>query len=207
MENNNTNLKEVYNKIAEDWYKDHQQDDWWVGGTDTFISFLKPAALVLDVGCGAGIKSNYFIRKGIRVIGIDFSEKMIEIANREVSGGTFLVCDLGEVNTLNYQFDGIFLQAVLLHVSKAEAMDKLAVLTEKLNQGGYLYIAVKEKKIGEADEEIKVENDYGYSYSRFFSYYTIEEIESYMGKLGLEILYSDIKHSGKTNWIQVIAKK
>jgi hypothetical protein len=27
-------LKSTYNKIAEDWHKNHQQDDWWVEGID-----------------------------------------------------------------------------------------------------------------------------------------------------------------------------
>lgn len=74
------NLKETYNKIADDWFKDHKVDDWWVEGTDQFISLLKPGASVLDVGCGAGLKSKYLSEKGLQVVGIDFSDKFIERA-------------------------------------------------------------------------------------------------------------------------------
>ena len=77
-------LKSTYNHIAEDWHKDHKEDTWWVEGTDKFVSFLKYNSLVLDVGCGAGVKSNYLINKGLKIVGLDFSEKMIEIAKREV---------------------------------------------------------------------------------------------------------------------------
>lgn len=200
-------LKQTYNRIAEDWHQDHQADDWWVKGTDKFISFLKPGNLVLDVGCAGGIKSKHFLKNGLQVVGIDFSEKMIEIAQRELPGEKFLVLDLKDVDKLEYLFDGIFMQAVLLHIPKKEVADDLRKVTEKLKKGGYLYIAVKEKKPQGQEEEIKIESDYSYSYERFFSYFTVDEIELYLHNLGLEIVFFKVDSSGSTNWIQVIGRK
>jgi len=200
-------LKETYNQIAEDWCADHDQDDWWKEGTDIFISLLKPGALVLDVGCGGGLKSKYLAERGLSVVGIDFSEKMIAIAKREVSSATFLVCDLGEVSTLPYQFDGIFAEAVLVHVPRKEIIEKLKTMTKKLKNGGYLRVSVKEKRTGQMNEEIRVENDYGYPYERFFSYFTLDEITADIRKTGLTKTYATIKPVGKANWIQIIGKK
>ncbi|TSC61703.1 MAG: methyltransferase family protein, partial [Parcubacteria group bacterium Gr01-1014_106] len=143
MESKEISLKETYNRIGEEWHRDHQKDDWWVEGTDRFVSLLRPNALVLDVGCGGGTKSKYLMQKGLRVVGIDFSEKMVEIAQREVPTGTFHVCDLRDIGTLEHQFDGIFAQAVLLHVPKIEIPQTLTGMVGKLASGGYLYIAVK----------------------------------------------------------------
>ena len=42
---------------------------------------------VLDVGCGTGRTSRYLASRGARVVGIDFSEKAIEIARKQSSGG------------------------------------------------------------------------------------------------------------------------
>src|SRR5258706_10762297 len=108
------NLKDTYNKIAESWHKDHQTDDWWIEGTDKFISLLKQGDSVLDVGCGGGTKTKYLIGKGLKVLGIDFSENLIEIAKREVPQGTFLVMDINNVDMMQENFNGIFMQAVLL---------------------------------------------------------------------------------------------
>ncbi|MFH1620955.1 MAG: class I SAM-dependent methyltransferase [Patescibacteria group bacterium] len=201
------NLKETYNSIAEDWHKDHAQDDWWVHVTDKFISFLRAGDSVLDIGCGAGTKSKYLMEHGLRVTGIDFSEKMIEIAEREVPTGTFKVLDLNEVNKLEDSFDGIFMQAVLLHVPKKEAGECIRKAAERLRGGGFFYVGVKEIKPGRAEEEMVSENDYGYPYERFFSYYTKDEMESCFRDVDLEVVYSGVTSSGKTNWFQIIGKK
>lgn len=200
-------LKATYNRIAEDWFKDHHRDTWWIEGTDTFVSFLKPGSLVLDVGCGAGVKSQYLLDKGLKVVGVDFSEKMIEIATCEVPGATFYVADIKDVNGLQETFDGVLAQAVLLHIPKAEAGDVVKGLRDKLVDGGYLYIAVKEKRENREDEEILKEDDYGYAYERFFSYFTLPEIKKYISEAGMEMCYENVALSGHTNWIQVICRK
>ena len=201
------NLKDTYNRIAEDWYRDHHQDDWWVEGTDKFISFLKPGDRVLDVGCGAGVKSDYLIQKGLDVIGIDFSEKMIGLAQKNVPEGKFQVLDLYQLDALREVFDGDFAQAVLLHVPKEKITAVMKLLVEKIKPNGYLYIAVKEKRPGEPDGKTVTENDYGYSYERFFSYYTKEEIEKQFKDLKLQVCYLTTKNPGKRNWIQIIGRK
>ncbi len=200
-------LKSTYNKIAKDWLKDHQEDTWWISDTDKFVSFLKTNGLVLDVGCGAGVKSKYLISKGFRVVGIDFSEKMIEIARREVPDAKFQVADIAEQLEFDEQFDGIFAQAVLLHIPKKDIKQVLTNLLKPLKPKGYFYIAVKEIKEGQPEEQIIKENDYGYEYERFFSFYSSEEINENIKELGLNKVSEDITSTGKTDWIEVIAQK
>lgn len=198
-------LKQTYNKIAEDWHKDHQQDDWWVKGTNRFIQLIGKGGTVLDVGCGAGFKSKYLIKKGLKIYGIDFSDRMIELAKKEVPREKFLVMDMEKIK-LDEKFDGVFAQACLLHAPKKKAPEIIKKWVDLLKAKGYIYIAVKESNKG-IDEEIVKENDYGYEYERFFSYYTQEEVEKYIKDAGLEVVYSTITFSGHTNWIQTIGKK
>lgn len=200
-------LKETYNKIAKDWHKDHCKDEWWVKGTNEFVSLLKENDLVLDVGCGAGTKSKYLVNKKLRVTGIDFSKEMIKIAKKEVPSANFIVLDLDNIDNLQDNFDGIFMQAVLLHIPKKEIISKLKKIINKLKNGGYLYIAVKEKRKNGSEEEVKTENDYGYDYERFFSYFNKKEVMDFMEKIGLTIVYDNITLLKNTNWIQVIGRK
>ncbi len=199
-------LKSTYNKIADDWFRDHNEDTWWREGTDKFTSILPKGATVLDVGCGAGIKSKYLSDNGLKVTGMDFSEKMIEIAKREVSGVDFIVYDIYEMDSYDNKFDAVFAQAVLLHVPKEKIIEVLEKFKNKLKPGGILYLAVKEVKSGGTDNEILKENDYGYEYERFFSYFTLPEIKECINKLSLKLLWENITNSGRTNWIQIIAK-
>ena len=204
-------LKETYNQIAENWHKDHAGDDWWVKGTDEFISFLKKGDLVLDVGCGAGTKAKYLIGKGLEVIGIDFSIRMVELSKKEVPEAEFFTLDLSQTNKLNYIFDGILMQAVLLHIPKKDVEARLKIILEKLKPGGYLYIAVKEKIPGGIEEGIKIDDDYGYTYERFFSYFSLEDFIGYFKNLGIEMVYKDIippsRSARKSQWMQIIGRK
>jgi SAM-dependent methyltransferase len=144
-------LKDTYNKIAEDWYKDHCNDSGWKVMADNFISLVGKNGLVLDVGCGAGLKAKYLQARGVKVIGIDFSEEMIKIARKEAPGGDFRVLDVYNLDSLKEKFDGIFAQAVLLHFPKNETAKIIRKLIDRLKPGGFFYLAVKELKPG-ADE-------------------------------------------------------
>lgn len=201
------NLKDTYNKIAEDWHADHKQDDWWVEGTNHFCSLLDKGDKVIDVGCGAGVKSRYLSKKGLDVTGIDFSEKLIDIAKRESTGIEFVVMDMKDLSKLNRKFDGVFAQASLLHIPKDGIVDILDILMSILKSDGYIYIAVKGKHPDGPEEAILKESDYGYDYERFFSYFTMDELKGYFNDLKLEIVYKNHRVFGKTDWLQIIGKK
>ena len=197
-------LKETYNRIAEDWHHDHTADDWWMGGTDAFITQLPSGAHVLDVGCGSGVKSEYLIAHGFKVTGIDISDKLLDIARREVPEGEFRVLSMTDLDSMSDTFDGVFAQASL-----KDAGDVVKKMARRLVLGGLLYIAVKEARAGNPEEEIVKENDYGYEYERFFSYFTMEELERYLADAGL-IAVSKSRNpnkSGKTVWLQIIGRK
>lgn len=201
------NLKDTYNKIAQDWMQDHPGDTWWIEGVDKFLSFLPASGSILDVGCGPGQKSKYLINKGFSITGIDFSEKMIQLAKEYAPEAKFFVRNIKEHLNFEESFDGVFAQAVLLHIPKKEVKKVMENIIQPLNSGGYFYLAVKELRINNPEEEIVKENDYGYDYERFFSYFRLEELKDILLELGLNVIYEKVAPSGDTRWIQIIAKK
>lgn len=201
-------LRDTYNRIAADWARDHQDDSWWRESTERFASLLPDDARVLDAGCGAGQKAKFFQDRGLRVLGIDFSEKLLDIARRTSPSTDFRLLDLRDISTLSEEFDGVFAQASLLHIPKAEALSVIAGMVSRLVPGGLLYIAVKAHRPGNPEEEMVTESDYGYDYQRFFSYYTLNEISAHVASLGLSLVHAEASPApSKGDWIQIIGRK
>lgn len=204
---NNNDLKNIYNKIAKDWGNDDGKFNWWMKGTDVFLSLLSKGANILDVGCGSGYKSKYMFDKGFNVEGIDFSEEMIKFSKEKYNEINFEVLDVYDLDKLNKKFDGIFSQSVLMHLPKKDIINILEKIKSKINENGLIYLTMPEIKENGIEEEIRKENDYGYEYERFFSYYSRDELINYFKELGLKIVYEGIVSSGRSNWINIIGKK
>lgn len=196
-------LRDTYDRIAEDWAKDHEGDTWWRDCTSKFASLLPQHARVLDAGCGSGQKARFFQDRGFHVLGIDFSEKLLEIARRTAPASDFRLLDLRDIRTLSEQFEGVFAQASLLHIPKTEAFSVIEGMVSRLVPRGLLYIAVKAQRPGYLEEEMVTENDYGYDYERFFSYYTQDEMRGHVDRLGLSLLHCEASQ----DWMQLIARK
>jgi SAM-dependent methyltransferase len=196
-------LRATYDRIAEDWAKDHEGDTWWRECTTRFASLLPQGARVLDAGCGSGQKARFFQDRGFQVLGIDFSEKLFEIARQTATASDFRLLDLRDIRTLSEQFDGVFAQASLLHIPKAETFSVIEGMVSRLVPQGLLYIAVKAQRPGHPEEEMVTENDYGYDYERFFSYYTLDEMRRQVDRLGLSLVHGEVSQ----DWMQIIARK
>ncbi len=205
----NENLAQTYDRIAEEWHRDHQSDDWWVTGTNEFLARLSPGAEILDVGCGSGVKAAYLCAHGFQVTGIDISEGLLAIARRESPGSTFKKLSMTELDTLENHFDAVFAQASLLHIPRKDASSVVKGMVEKVMQNGLVYLAVKETRPDKPEEGIVKEYDYGYEYERFFSYFTMNELESYLRDAGAAVVWKsrNPSPSGKTVWLQIIGKK
>jgi trans-aconitate methyltransferase len=196
-------LRATYDRIAEDWARDHAGDTWWRECSAKFASLLPQNARVLDAGCGAGQKARFFQDRGFHVLGIDFSEKLLEIARQTATAADFRLLDLRDIRTLSEEFEGVFAQASLLHIPKTETFSVIEGMVSRLVPRGLLYIAVKAQRPGNPEEEIVTESDYGYDYERFFSYYTVDEMRAHVGRLGLSIVHSEVSQF----WMQIIARR
>lgn len=83
---------------------------------DQFEAYLKPGDKILDLGCGSGRDSRYFLSKGYDVVSVDGSKGMCRLAEkyigRDVRNITFAELDY------NNEFDAVWASASLLHISK-----------------------------------------------------------------------------------------
>jgi 2-polyprenyl-3-methyl-5-hydroxy-6-metoxy-1,4-benzoquinol methylase len=80
---------------------------------------------VLDLGCGYGENCTEFIKLGASsVVGIDISEKMLQVANNENKSEniTFLQMSMSDISKLNRKFDIVFSSLAVHYV---EDFDRL----------------------------------------------------------------------------------
>ena len=159
-----------------DFYNNNAAD--FVSGTinadvtyiqDRFLALLPQGAKILDFGCGSGRDTKYFIEKGFRAEGVDGSEELCRIAS-ENTGTTvrhMMFNELDEIDT----YDGIWACASILHLPKSELRDVLIKMIRAVKDGGYLYVSFRH-----GDFE-------GYINDRYFSYFTEEGFEEFIGDL------------------------
>lgn len=129
-----------------------------------FLKNIPKKSNILDVGCGAGAASKYFLDNGYKVSAFDGSKKLAIKSSRylkqKVDNYTFQNFKYKE------KFDGIWASASLLHLPKSEIKPILKKLNSYLKPGGTFYFSLKE---GEGEKVIG---------DRFFSFYTQNEVEN-----------------------------
>lgn len=94
---------------------------------------------VLDLGCGYGEHCKAFIEKGAsKVVGIDISSKMLEVAKRENSDPaiTYINMPMEDLDGLNMEFD-IAVSSLAIHYVE-DYRGLLRTIRQKLRPGGIL---------------------------------------------------------------------
>lgn len=110
---------------------------------DLILDMLQPRAreCIADIGCGTGIFTQSVIAHGARVIGVDVSEPMLEVARRKLPAESFLplAADMRVLPFGDGQFDKALSITALEFVADAEAA--MAELFRVTRAGGHVVVA------------------------------------------------------------------
>jgi len=170
-----------------------------------FTSRLTKGAKILDLGCGPGLHSKRFFDEGYNVTGIDLSEEMIKSAKKKVPDSDFLVMDVTSLDFEDEVFDGIWANAIYLHLKKNEIHTALGEAYRILKKDGIFFVALKQGK----GESFDVDKRYGVK--KFFAYYGKEELEKILESVGFSIMESNIIVQdcmyATHPWICILCKK
>lgn len=84
---------------------------------------------VLEVGCGTGFNCRYLMKKGAKIIGVDISSKMIELAREAATyeglNIPFYKIDGSHLSFQDGSFDLVFTVTVLQHILDEKMLDEL----------------------------------------------------------------------------------
>ncbi len=153
------------------WSSKHRKDDILI----KFISMLPEKSKILDLGCGAGHDSLYFVSKEFSVTALDASQKILETIpkhpNIEIINSDFISFK----NKKN--FSGIWSSFSLQHIKKKYLLSTFQFLEKHLLQQGIFYIGIHE-----GNKELRD------SLGRYYCYYEEVEILDYLNKAGFKLI-------------------
>lgn len=162
-----------------------------------FSKLVKKSGSILDVGSAAGRDSTYFAKQGFKVIGIDLSEELLKIARTKYPQLDFRLQDMRQLKFKPLSFDGIWANASLLHLKRAEVPSVLEQFYTLLKPKGVMFVSVKEGT-GEKD----VSEPLSENLLRHFTFFRLDELKQLLVNAGftVENIYTyreGERHAGK----------
>lgn len=163
-----------------------------------FSYIKKENPKVMELGCAYGKEAREISKYTNNYLGLDYSEKFIKMAQKNVPDVKFRVVDFE-----NYNFPGnldiIFAFASLLHSDKGTVKVILNKAYEALNKNGIFYILLKYDKY---HKETKTDK-FG---KRTTYFYTPEDIKKLAGRK-YKILEKDKQFLRGQEWFTIILQK
>lgn len=164
-----------------------------------FLGRLPDNAYILDLGCGPGRDTKYFLERGYRVDAADGSAKLCELAGRltGIKVKNMLFGELAEVD----KYDGIWACSSILHLPLTQLAEVMHKMTAALKQNGIIYTSFKYGTFS------------GERNGRFFTDMTEELFEKFLRQIdGLSIeeqwITSDVRPGrGDEQWLNLILQK
>jgi 2-polyprenyl-3-methyl-5-hydroxy-6-metoxy-1,4-benzoquinol methylase len=112
-----------------------------------FTQYLKPEAIILDIGCGSGRDGKYFLSQGFEVYAHDGSEAMVEHA-RQFLGDKVALAEFSNFSPLEafgkeLIFDGLWACASLIHVQEENMINVVNNYVSFLKTEGVFFLSFK----------------------------------------------------------------
>ena len=148
---------------------------------------------ILDIGIGTGQLTYELYKKGGQIYGIDFSEKMLELAREKMSGGIFYKFDFnnGIPNEIkDIKFDYIVSSYAIHHIDDKQKLNFIRELKGILKDKGIIVLADVAFKTRDALEKCK--ENVGNEWDDDEIYIVANEIESELNREGFVTDYVQI---------------
>ena len=167
-------VKQYYDVTAGEWAQQWYANEMMLPFLQKFISLLPDKPRVLDAGCGAGYESMRLFRLGADVVGVDISEKSIEIARSKNPDCRFEIINCKMLDKKLGTFDGIVSIALIVHIEGDDLQLIFDNFKRVIKSAGFLFVAFVEGD-GFCEKRSFIEID-GEKYNRSFYLHKPERI-------------------------------
>jgi len=192
-------VRNGYDKIA----KEYQADRYVFDNREElkiFVSLLPKNAMVLDVGCGAGVPvAKILIESGFEVTGIDFSKGMLKLARENVPKAKLIKEDIATLGFTKDSFDGLVAFYSIIHVPREKHRALFQSFYRVLKPNGVMLISMG------SDEWEAVEEYYGTK--MFWSHYRPRRSLQLVKSADFQIIFDKHILGGGEKHYWIFAKK
>ena len=193
-----TKTIEYYNENVSKFVND-TQDVVFCATQDLFLSYLNEGDSILDLGCGSGRDTKYFLSKGYKVDATDGSMEICKVASdyTGINVKCLLFNELDEID----KYDGIWACASILHLDRDDLIDVFHRIARALKDNGILYTSFKYSEFE------------GMRNGRYFTDFTIESFNEFQTNIPEFIIEkkwitSDVRNGREDEkWLNLIMRK
>jgi SAM-dependent methyltransferase len=149
------------NNFADYYYSNYSKDKFSSIklGLFKFCKRLSKKGLVLDLGCGPGIHSNFISQNGLRVFGVDLSEGMIKHAKTYFPDINFARMNVLNLGFKDSSFNGIWSSCLIHHIPKNKIIFLFHELYRIAKNNCIIYLITK-SGVNETIEETHLDKLY-----------------------------------------------
>ncbi|MBN1263077.1 MAG: methyltransferase domain-containing protein [Candidatus Pacebacteria bacterium] len=179
---------ERYSSYAEEYvriYWDDHSDQVYL---DKFLRRIRKPGLILDIGCGPGRELRKLICAGYWAVGIDASEKMLQIAIKNNPAAKVYQMDASRLNFPNNYFDGAISLYVLDHLPTPRLLKSFSEIFRVLkNSAPFLLISCDGDFEGERRDFLAP------SKTIFRNFKPVDWLVKALKKTGFSIYFSEVR--------------
>jgi SAM-dependent methyltransferase len=211
MDQTTSDVQSSYDRVAEEYARrifgelEHKPFDRQL--LDRFAARVQRLGPACDLGCGPGHVARYLHERGVRVVGLDLSPAMVELARRLNPGIEFRQGNMLSLDIEEGAWGGIAAFYSIIHILRADVPVALAEMKRVLRPGGLLLLSFH---VG--DETVHLDEWWGHPVSVNFQFFRTEEMADSLRAAGFEIEeiverepYPQIEHQSRR--ASILAKR
>jgi len=182
-----SDVQSSYDKVADEYarhiYDELQHKPLDRRLLDRFADSVRNAGIACDLGCGPGHIARYLQERGIKVCGMDLSQRMIEQARRLNPGIEFNQVDMRALSVKDSTWAGIAAFYAIVNLSADDVAQALREMMRVLMPGGRLLLSFH---TGEDTSQVEKEL-WGHEIALGTNFFRVSTIAGHVGDAGFEI--------------------
>lgn len=150
---------------------------------DLFFERVVNKGMALEIGCGPGEIANYLKMKGLDIIGLDISEKMIEVAKKLNPFINFRLGDVFDLEFENNSIAGIVAPYLIVNFKLEDVPKALSEMYRVLMNTGQILISFHS-----GNQELEINDFFVKGNTIPYTYFDSDKVRDLIADAGFNII-------------------